>query len=217
MSKNVLIIPDLHCPIQHPDALQFLTELKAELKPDLIVSVGDEVDMHNHAKWLREPDAPGICDELDNAIEELRPFYKLFPEMKVCTSNHTFRYLKRAHEAGLAPKMVKHIRDILEAPKGWDWADQWIIDGVMYSHGENAQDLLRALKHYRMNLVVGHNHSKASIVYSNNGLQTNFAINTGCLINTEAYGMRYAKHHPDQPVLGAGAIIDGSPFWFPLK
>lgn len=214
--SNVLIISDLHCPIEHPDAYEFMRELKKVHKPDLVVSVGDECDLHNFSKWLKDPEAPGVEDELDQAIEHLQDWYKLFPNLKVCTSNHTFRYLKRAQEAGLSKRMIKQIRDILDAPKGWVWADRWDIDGVLYSHGEEGNDPYRLIRQYRRNIVVGHAHSKAGVTYSNNGIQTNWCLQTGCLIDLDSYGMRYAKSHLDKAVLGTGLITEGVPYFIPL-
>ena len=43
---RVLVIPDLHLPYHHPDALPWLSRLKRELKPELVVCIGDLLDNH---------------------------------------------------------------------------------------------------------------------------------------------------------------------------
>ena len=41
---NVLVIPDMQIPFEHPDALAFVSAVRAEIQPDVVVNVGDEVD-----------------------------------------------------------------------------------------------------------------------------------------------------------------------------
>jgi predicted phosphodiesterase len=215
--STILVISDLHCPVQHPKAFDFLKELKKTMKPDIIVSIGDEAEMHQFSKWLKDPDAPGVEDEIDLTIEELQKFYKLFPNLKICKSNHTHRFLKRAHEAGLSRRMIKTEKEVLQAPKGWEWEDKILIDDILFMHGEESSDPIKLIKQYRMNVVVGHAHTKGAVTYQNNGIQQNWCLQTGCLVDVDSYALRYTKAHMDKPVLGTGVIVDGIPFFIPME
>src|SRR5271166_3873903 len=100
-TKVVLAIPDLHYPAAHPDALEFLKAVKIKFKPDAIICLGDEIDAQNLSEWPSDPDQPSAGDELRLAVEALKPLYKLFPKVSVCTSNHTARIFRKASKQGL--------------------------------------------------------------------------------------------------------------------
>ena len=85
----VLVIPDMHAPFVHPDALDFLKAVKARFLPSKFVCLGDEVDFHAFSRYPKDPDGLTPGQELSCAREALIPFYLEFPEMLVCISNHT--------------------------------------------------------------------------------------------------------------------------------
>src|SRR5277367_2169726 len=92
----VLAVPDIHCPFEHKDTIAFLKRVKKVYRPNEIVFLGDEIDAHSLGNYDHDPDglAPGA--ELEAAIEHLQDFYKLFPNAKICTSNHTSRPYRQA-------------------------------------------------------------------------------------------------------------------------
>jgi hypothetical protein len=52
----VLVIPDLHCPFEHPDALEFLRAVKKRFMPSVFVCLGDEIDAHAFSRYPKDPD-----------------------------------------------------------------------------------------------------------------------------------------------------------------
>lgn len=78
---RVLIISDLHCPWQHPDAFDFLRALKKKIKPQFVLNLGDEADAHALSFHETNPDLPSAGDELSLAKTELHELEKIFPEM----------------------------------------------------------------------------------------------------------------------------------------
>lgn len=218
--ERVLVIPDIHFPAHHPDVFRFLKAIKTKYKPTKIVCLGDEIDAAALGEWDKDPDQPGAKDELDAAIKLLKVLYKMFPLVKVCTSNHTSRIYKKAFKAGLPSRVLKTYNEILEAPKGWQWEDSWEIDGVIYEHGEGFSGQPGALKAAMQNMqstVIGHLHAYAGIQYYANAKQLIWGFNSGCLIDKKNPAFNYGKHIKAKPIIGIGIVESGEPRFIPMK
>jgi len=81
--------------------------------------------------------------------------------------------------------------------------------------GRNAVSKL--IEKYRKPCVIGHLHGNATIQYLNNGIDTCWAMCTGCLVDPHSVAMGYGKHNTDMPVLTVGLIIDGMPSLIPFR
>lgn len=218
-SKVVLTISDMHAPFQHPDHVAFLKWLKEKYRPDEVVCLGDELDAHALSDYDHDPDGMSAGDELVAAIESLQPIYKLFPKVKVCTSNHTARPYRQAYKHGIPRAFLRDYKEFLKAPKGWEWADSWEVDGVIYEHGEGFSGQNAALKAAQANMqstVIGHVHSFASIQYNANPRHLIFGMNSGCLIDVKKYAFEYGKKHKNKPIIGTGLVIKGVPVFVPM-
>jgi predicted phosphodiesterase len=221
---NILVIGDLHGNCMHPDAVKFLADIKRVHKPELVVQVGDLWDGYNFSRYLKDPDSPNAEQEIESTIEALQPLYKLFPEMKICYGNHDLRHLKKALDLSIPSSLFRSVKDILQAPEGWEFGDYWEYTDeeagpILFHHGEmfGGPQLPSMLQTLRTNHVVGHIHSEGGhILYQNNGINTVWAANAGCLIDSESYAFRYAKKSRYKGVNGALLIIDGTPVFLPL-
>lgn len=218
-SKTVLAISDLHYPFAHPDHLAFLTWIKKKYKPDEVVCLGDEADMHALSDYDHDPDGFSAGKELEAAIKDLKKLYALFPNAKVCTSNHTARPFRRAEKFGIPKAFLKSYKEFLQAPKGWQWADSWEVDGVIYEHGEGLSGVNAALKAAQGNsqsTVIGHVHSFAGIQYNANPRHLFFGMNAGCLIDKDTYAFAYGKKMKTKPIIGTGLVVKGIPVFVPM-
>lgn len=216
----VMAVGDLHAPFMHADTVPFLKDVKAKHKPTEIVIEGDEADMHALSDYDHDPDGLSAGGELEAAIEQLQPIYKLFPNASVCTSNHTARPFRQAYKHGIPKAFLKDYKDFLQAPKGWTWADDFEIDGVKYEHGEGQTGQNGAIKAALGNMqstVIGHIHSFAGIQYSANPKHLVFGFNVGCLIDKDAYAFAYGKKIKHKPILGVGLVIKGIPLFIPMQ
>ena len=217
---RVLVFPDLHIPWHHRGALEFLKNTYKKHKCDTIVCLGDEVDFHNISFHRSNPNLCSASEELEKSLVYLKEFYKAFPKVKVCTSNHTSLPFRRALDCGLPSQLMRSYREFLKAPKGWEWRDEWMIDGVSYIHGEALGSSLSALKNAvvkrRINTVFGHLHSEAGLYFSATNHNINFAMNCGCLVDAKAIAFEYAKAYALKPVLACGVVLDGVPSLIPM-
>lgn len=221
MGKNVVLcIPDIHFPAHHPDTFDFLKAVKKKYSPNEVVCLGDEIDAAALGEWDKDPEQPGAKDELDQAIKLLHVLYKIFPKVKVCTSNHTSRIYKKAFKAGLPSRVLKSYNEILEAPAGWVWRDSWEIDNIIFEHGEGFSGQQGALKAAMANMtctVIGHLHAYAGIQYYANAKQLIWGFNAGCLIDKHHPAFNYGKHIKAKPIIGVGLIENGIPRFIPMQ
>lgn len=216
----VLAIGDIHYPFAHPDHLEFLKQVCGLFKPTEFVCLGDEIDAHALSDYDHDPNGYSAGHELDAAIAELKKLYKSFPNMKVCTSNHTARPFRRAQKFGLPAQLLKSYSEFLRAPKGWEWRDKWEVDGVIYEHGEGHSGKNGAITAATGNMqstVIGHIHSFAGIQYYANPKYLIFGFNVGCLIDKDAYAFGYGAKIKTKPIIGVGLVNKGVPMFVPMQ
>lgn len=217
--STVLVIPDMHIPFHHKDTLEFLKRVKKKYNPNKFICLGDEADYHGLGNYDHDPDGRSAGDEHSELLKHLIPFYKEFPTMDVCTSNHTSRPFRMAYKHGIPKAFMRDYKDFLQAPKGWNWKDSFEIDGVIFEHGEAFSGRNGAIKSAEANMqstVIGHLHSHAGIQYLANDKHLIFGFNVGCLIDRHEYAFNYGKHFKNKPILGCGIISEGIPTFIPM-
>lgn len=216
---TVLVIPDCQAPYHHQDAIAFLGALKRKWKPTKVVNIGDSVDQHQLGRFVPDPDAPGAGDEHKEALKFLKSLYQLFPNGVEVESNHNFRYAKRAADARLSRAYLRPYEEIMGFPPGWSLAPWFEIDDVVFEHGERASggQINRNIAMInQQSTVYGHHHSAAGIAYLANRKNLIWAMNVGCLIDHESYGLAYAKTSKFFQTLGAGIVQRGVPYFEPM-
>jgi hypothetical protein len=217
-SNIVLVIPDMHHPFAHPDALDFLRAVKRRFHPTHFVCLGDEIDAHAFSRYPKDPDGMNAGQEFKAAVLALQPYYIEFPDMLVCESNHTVRPWKKAFEAGLPASFLPTVAKAMNAPDGWVWRKKHELDGVLYVHGDNGRSgqyaAVNYMKQAKQPVVIGHIHAYASVFYEGK----HFAMNTGCLINRDTYPFHYASGQLLDVNIGCGIVVDGKEAYFiPMK
>lgn len=218
--STVGFLPDLHAPFEHKDALSFFKEVCRHYKVDKHVCAGDEGDQHSMSpNHDHDPDGFSPGDEHNEMLAHLLPWYRAFPDMDVCTSNHGARPFRRASKFGIPSVYLRTYAEFMDAPKGWQWRESYLIDGVHYLHGEGYSGPLGALKCAQAHMApvaIGHLHSFAGVLFNANPRHLFWGLNAGCLIDRHAYSFAYAKHSPAKPILGCGVIRDGIPLFVPM-
>lgn len=223
MSKRndvILVISDMHAPWHHPDTVAFLAGIKTKYKPTRVISSGDEVDFAAVSYHEHDPDLPGPATELEMAIESLQPIMKMFPEMDILESNHGSLVYRKGITAGLPAAVLRSYNEILQAPKGWKWHFDMVVElptGVnCYFHHSKGPDVKKNSQAMGMSFVQGHHHESFEIRYWGNPNALLFGMTVGCLVNPRAIAMRYNKNNLRRPVIGCGIIIDGLPKLLPM-
>jgi hypothetical protein len=217
---SILVIPDQHFPFNHPDIIAFLKAVKKAYKPDKVVNLGDEVDLHAYSFHEKHPELMSPGDELKTAINRLKPLYNLFPNVDILESNHGSLVYRRGKFAGLPRNVIKSYNDILEAPKGWRWHNDLILHGsdgepIYFCHGLSS-DALKNSKNKSMRFVQGHHHSKFSIQYWANSERLFWGVTSGCLVEYKSLAFEYGRLILDKPIIGCTVIRNGYPILIPM-
>jgi len=218
--RSVLVISDTHFPYNHPDTYRFLRALKTKYKPQKVIHIGDEVDGHAISFHPSDPDLLSPGDELDKAIQRLRPYYKLFPRVDLVDSNHGSLVYRKGKVHGLPRNVFKSYREILEAPKGWNWHFDLTLelsDGnkVYFCHGKTSA-AAKLSQSMGMSTVQGHYHERMEIIYWANPNGLYWDMRVGCLIHDKSLAFNYNNTNLKRPLIGTGVIIDGQPKLHPM-
>lgn len=217
IKHRVLAIGDIHAPFEHHDYLNFLIETYNKWNCDTVVCMGDEIDSHALSRYPSDADGWSAGHELEQAIKHLRPYYRQFPNVQVCTSNHTVRGFKRGFENGIPKAFFRSYAEILQAPPGWSWHESIKIDDVLYIHGEGYSGQAGAYKaalNAMRSTVIGHIHSHGGVSYIQTEFNRIFGLNVGCGVNSSDYAFAYGKNCAFKPTLGCGVIVDGKEAYF---
>ena len=222
-NSRILIIPDQHAPYSHPDALVFLSDVAAALRPTRVVNLGDETDGHALSFHDSDPGLDSAGPELHKARIFLQALARMFPVQDICHSNHGSLVYRKAFKTGIPVEYIKPYRDVLfpdGGGEGWAWSDKIHVklpngDTVIFQH-QSSGDILNNAAHERANIVQGHEHSDFYIRYRSSTSALYWAMVSGCLIDPKALAFAYGKLFPKRPVIGCSAIIDSQPVLIPM-
>lgn len=169
LPERVLVFSCLQAPFHHPDALAFLSAVKASYQPDFVVCAGDEADLSFLKKQYMSSDSLSPKEELRKTQEFMKSLFELFPRAICLTSNHVDARIGYSATQGNIPTvMLRTWQDIIEAPDGWTWRDYLIMRNWLFEHGHSVPKGSRAsidedvTKRFgrAMSVMKGHFHSE---------------------------------------------------------
>lgn len=228
MAENYLIISDAHLPFEHHRALKFCKELKADfnIPSENIYNVGDFDDQIWASNYDKNPNGDYTANqEIKIVQDKIKEWASIFPKMKMCKSNHTSRYYKRAFEAELPSQILRNIEEILQYPKGWVTQETFTIIAshmpFVIQHGEGFSGAMGHREAAILNgvsTVIGHLHSNAGVNFIRTAQQEIWGMNVGCLVDNASYAFEYGRHSKFKPTVGCGVVLDGGkiPMFIPL-
>lgn len=215
--SRVLVIPDLHLPFEKDRALSFCKAIYKRFNCNKVICTGDMLDIHQISRHVSEPDSIGAMEELALAKKKIRQWAKAFPKMIITIGNHDAIPKRQAKEVGLPSAYLRDLKDVYGMPRGWQLKRNHIEDNVYYVHnaGSGKYAAINKAKDLSMSVVCGHTHRHGGVIYFTNPFKIFFGMNVGCLIDKDAYAMRYNNNEPS---LGCGVVIDGhEAFFIPMK
>lgn len=215
---NFLAIPDPQEPYALEDAVAFCRRVRAEfnIPRENVVHLGDEADHLYGSRFPVDPDNEiGPLGELKWLRDRMKVWYGEWDKMRICKSNHSDRWYKKAAGAQIPEQLIRARHEILEAPQGWVWQDFWDFrDGAMpwrAEHGHNgARNTKQRAIENGVSTVHGHYHSDGKAEWAHTaGGQLLWGMAAGCLIDPEAIAFKYNRRDRFKPILGCGVILDG--------
>lgn len=210
---RILVIADTHLPYEKEGYLEFCKKQYDDYKCNQVIHIGDICDTHTTSRHSSLPDAPSPGDELNCVIHKLKSWYKIFPDMKVCLGNHDTYIHRAAIDGRIASKWIKGYAEVLEVPN-WEFKKSYTINNTTYIHGTGTSGISAAYKralNLGQNIVMGHLHSEASIIYHKLPGKTIFGMIVGSGIDQDSYGMQYAKNYPKQSIISCGLVLEDQP------
>ena len=221
--KTIVCISDLQVPFHSDKAVNALANFIQSTQPDLVVSVGDEMDMPQVSRWNKSMAGEyeqTLSKQRDQTIEILRRLCV----QHMSRSNHTDRlavYLRRyapalAHLPELSLEHFFRLEEsgIILHTKPWELAPGWLLmhgdeSGSSVSPGGTALGLARKVGR---SVVCGHTHKLGLQHHSEmlNGRisRTLWGFETGCLMDPKKAD--YIKAGAANWVQGFGILrVDG--------
>lgn len=218
--NNVICIADSHEPFCKPGYMEFVRKIQEQYNCGTVVHIGDEVDLCAISQWEKDPEGLSAGNEYEQALEKMKDWYRVFPEVKICIGNHTARPFRLARTVGIPKKFLKSYEEAWEAPKGWKWEDSWEINGVHYTHGtglSGAGGAIKLASQYRQNCVIGHIHTEAGIQFNASKKDLIWGMQLGGAIDDKAYAFAYAKDQLKKSIIGVGVVLNGTlPIYIPM-
>ena len=203
--NNLLLIGDLHAPFDLDGYLSFCREQQENFNCGTVVFIGDVQDLHYSSYHPSDPDGYGAGEELDRAIDRLKPYHDMFPNAKVIIGNHDRLVYRKAFSGGLSKRWVKDYKDVLNTPT-WDFVEKIDWFGVDVNHGEGGTAKNRMKKELRSQ-AQGHLHSELYAEFlQGNGIQI-FGLQVGCGVDTSKYAFEYGKNYKKSGI-GCGVILN---------
>lgn len=203
--RNVLVIGDLHAPFTKFGYLDFCKAMYVKYKCTDVVFIGDILDCHFSSFHETDPDGMGAQEELYKAKEQIAEFYKAFPVAKVALGNHDILPNRKAFSSGLSSSWIRTVDEVLDVPN-WEFSEEFVIDGVLYTHGVGRQARVRVMQEL-ISVVQGHFHSKTYYETFTSERKFVFALQIGCGLDRRSYAAAYAKHF-QKPQINVGIVLD---------
>lgn len=186
----------------------------------MVVQLGDLNDQHTLGRFDPEPDARGTCEELEAARDFNKKLAKLFQHMTITLGNHDTRVIKRMKKVGIPSAFYKDLAEVYGAPASWKYTDEITINGIRFFHGDGFSGpsaALKAAELYRQSVMIGHVHAAAGVAYSTGTKDSIWGACSGCLVDNAALAFAYGKTCVRKPVLGASVVVDGVPYFIPMR
>lgn len=210
ISRNVLVIGDLHLPFEKDGYFEFCLEQYVKWGCNHVVFIGDIVDNHYSSYHETDPDGMSATDELEFTISKLKKWVNVFPSADVVIGNHDAIITRKAFSSGISKKWIKDYGDVLEAPD-WNFDLNFEYDNVIYTHGLGGGGINGALTkalNKRKSIVQGHWHTEAHVRWNVSDYDRLFSMQVGCGIDDKSYAMAYAKENTKKSIIGCGVILD---------
>lgn len=224
MSKSILVVGDAHFPFANTGSLRRIAELATQLKPHIIVQIGDLLDLFSFSKFPRSLNVMTPKKELElgqkMAYQMWENLRRASPRSKYfqLLGNHDERPIKRLLEKTPELESLLNIKAIYEFPHVETMhseRDELIIGDILFMHGFRKHG--DHVKHNGMNTVCGHSH-RGGVVYQRLGNKTLWELNAGYVALEDSVPLGYTKQRRISTWTQGVAVIDAlGPRFIPFK
>lgn len=204
---NVLVIGDIHEPVSLDGYLEFCREQQEKYDCWTIIFIGDIVDMNSFSYHEKQPEILNPSWEMALAKKKLADWYQTFPKAKVCMWNHDLIGYRKAKTAWLLRDFIQWPHEMFWAPKNYEFADEFIIDWVLYTHGNEWNAYKKAPIEW-MSMVSWHTHTLSGVQYFRNRKKQIFGCQVWTGIDYKKSNFDYARISPKHPILSCAVVLN---------
>jgi predicted phosphodiesterase len=223
--KRIMVIGDVHFPFASPDSLSMVYALCEQMKPDVVVQVGDLYDMFSASKFPRSLSVMTPRAEMEmarqQAVDMWATIHAIVPSASLvqCVGNHDLRpmirildkwpegedFVKKALEPMLTFDHVKTI---------FDPTEELVIDDIWFIHGYRSK-LGDHMVYNQNKTVCGHSH-RGGVVYKPSGNRIIWELNAGFVADPFSAALSYRKQRLHDWTQGCGIIDNLGPRFVPF-
>ena len=176
--------------------------------------IGDEIDIFHGGMYPKTPEATHTpLGELQDSINILQEWYKCFPVLKLCLSNHGTRWIRKAVAAEIPSQMLRRYEEMIQAPPTWKWQKYWKVNSkhpFIVEHGDDyggRTPHVNAASANGTSTVIGHHHSISGLEHiKTNGMEI-WGMCVGSMIDFEQYAFNYARTAKYKPIFSLGVVF----------
>jgi hypothetical protein len=205
--RNVIFIADLHAPWILNGYLDWCKEQELKYKCNKVIFSGDILDGGSWNYHEHDVDGMSVKDELYAAKKQLKTVYKLFPKAVSLMGNHDLLISRKAKTGGLSQEFIKPFRQVVDAPKEWNFIHEYKLDNVLYKHGHTG-DAFKSAVTSRISTCQGHLHTKTFVQWSVSQKDAIFGLQVGGGYDAKQMAFDYAKPFDKKPIISLGLILE---------
>lgn len=227
---RVFAAPDLHFPWSDQKSLKRVYDAIEDLRPDVVIQLGDVLDLYAWTRFARSLDVMTPREELEAGIGDYQVFWKTVkkivgPKKRLIQlgGNHTDRLVKTA--ISKAPELA-HLIDIKKAllMDGLEVHasahDEVEIDGVLYVHGWMS-GIGKHARYFNQPVVHGHTHTGGLWTQTfrksgTKGTHVLFELDCGHLADPFQVPLMYRATKTVNWTKGFGVVDEWGPRFCPL-
>lgn len=217
---KVLCIPDLHAPWVEIKKLSKIYELIEQEKPDVVIQLGDALDMYSYSKFARSHDLCTPREEIEEGrnllVNMWSRIHKMVPKARKIQlrGNHEARLEKRILERNpecwiILQEANNKLLSFPNVETIQDTRCELEIEGVVYIHGYLTQ-LGSHAKYLLKPVVHGHSHRGGTVFY-NLGGQTIWELDCGYLADPKQIPLQYGATKTTLWTQGCGIVDKWGP------
>lgn len=224
-NDRIFVIPDMHAPFILPSTISRVLQLVREIKPDLVIQVGDMYDAYTFSRFVGSRDLITPRQEMIRGKAILKKFWKdlqtIVPKAKCLhiSGNHEYRLVKNLQSKApeyedLLVEPISQLTEFKNVTSLKSSKDELEVIGhtvgsMIFIHGWSTNKSFH-VKYFLQSVVHGHSHSP-SLEYVRHKNKTLFEMDCGFLGNPDALPFQYRSTRTSKWAPGVGLIDSYGP------
>jgi hypothetical protein len=223
--NKIVVIGDSHKPWCDPDALTMVYAIIEKEKPDVVVQIGDLMDMFAQSRFPRSLNIMTPREEIGLAKSQANEMWKkinsIVPNATKwqMVGNHCVRPLRQVIEKwpegeDFVAKAFKDLYAFDGVTTIYDPREELYIGDIAFIHGYRSK-LGDHSKYMLMNVVCGHSHRGGTFFHQVSG-ETKWELNAGYIADPFSAALSYRAQRLHDWTAGCGIIDSLGPRFVPF-